>query len=274
MKIYDKTLEEIKEYITPIIMEAGEKALQIREEGLNAEEKTKNDYVTQADKEVEEFLTYSFFRYLPQAKVMAEEFAFDMDAPKSEYMWVIDPIDGTINFMNDVENYWAISVALVKTNKENLLDPVLGIVYQPESQTVFYAYKGKGAYVWEEVPDTLTELKVNKTPLNRGLVCVGFNRGKEDTHTISKFIDRITDSVSGIRRMGAASMDTCNLAKGMFVGYVEPTLKPWDIAAASLILQEAGGKITDAAGEPLKLQATSCVASNGLVHKELLEFLK
>lgn len=274
LKIYGKTLEEIYDYIKPIVMEAGEKALQIRAEGLQEQEKTKNDYVTKADLEVEQFLTYSFFRFLPEVKVLAEEMSNNFETEKSEYMWVIDPIDGTTNFMNNMQDYWAISVGLVKTNKDNTMDSVLGMVYQPDSQVLFYALKGKGAYEWQEVPDTLTKLNVNKKqPLNKGLVCVGFSRQENEIKDMTEFIDKIGQNVSGIRRMGAASIDICNVAKGVFVGYVEETLRPWDYAAGMLILEEAGGKLTDFNNQSLKMVPSTFICSNGVLHDQILSYL-
>ena len=270
-KIYNYNLEEIYKIIMPFMEEAGELALEIRQFKYDVKEKTKNDFVTEADIAVQNYLQKHLAVIFPQIDFMAEE---ELNSVKesSEYIWIIDPIDGTTNFMHQIENGWAISVALAKLNKENLLEPVLGIVYKPDSKDYFYAIKNQGAFEFKQNTQKLTKLSVsNEKDLGRALVVFGANRSVEHAQKMYEILKELSPKVAGIRRRGGASLDICEVAKGIFVSSFEFSLQPWDIAAAMLVLTEAGGVCSTLDNKPIKIEKTSFVSGNTHMHKIILE---
>ena len=207
--------------------------------------------VTKYDKLVQEKLNKELLKIVPNASFMGEE-----DENKklidNEYLFIVDPIDGTINFSRDMK-VSAISVALLKNN-----EPVIGVCYNPYSNEMYSAIKGKGAYLNNK------SIRVSNKTLKEGIVLCGsapyYSDLREKTIKIQNKFFKVA---SDYRRFGAAVLDICYIASGKAEVFFELKLMPWDFAAASLILKEAGGKITTIDGNTIQYKKpTSIFASN------------
>jgi len=183
----------------------------------------------------------------------------------SEHLWVIDPLDGTTNFFHSFPHF-SVSIAHLFKGKVDL-----GIIFDPVKKELFYAENGKGSY--------LNNKKIvvsNTAKLTDALLVSGFayERGevmRRNLKNIEKFFDT---EVNGIRRTGSAALDLCYVACGRADGFWEFGLKPWDIAAGSLIVTEAGGKITGIKGEEYHLMMVDIIASNSKIHDQMLKVLR
>ena len=218
--------------------------------------------VSQADLESEQAILAVLRREFPDHGVLSEE--TERDDRSHERLWIVDPIDGTNNFVHGIPHF-AISIAHYEQG-----EPVCGVVYNPATGDVFDAARGcgarhNGAEIQIATPSSLDEV----------LVGVGFyyDRGAMMEATLAAIRDLFRSQIHGIRRFGTASLDLCLVASGRFGGYFEYELSPWDFAAGQLIVTEAGGQVTDCRGEPLPLESTSLLASNGLLHSGLLEIV-
>jgi myo-inositol-1(or 4)-monophosphatase len=161
---------------------------------------------------------------------------------------------------------FCVSIALYKNSK-----PLLGVVFDPLKKELFYAEKNVGAFLNNK---KISVSKANK--LNKSLLAVGFyyDRGLLMRKTLKQMKNFFHENVHGIRRTGSAALDLCYTARGTFGGYWELKLNPWDYAAGSLIVMEAGGKITDTQGGKYSLKIKNIVASNGKVHKDMIRILR
>jgi len=222
--------------------------------------KSKANLVTKADVESQRTILKIIQKNFPQHGFLAEE--ENAQKPK-EYTWVIDPIDGTTNFVHTFPQC-SISIALFHKSK-----PVLGGVINPITKELFLAEKGKGA--------TLNGKKIHVSHVNRienSLLVTGFPYNRY--HRMPELLDRFGKfllACHDVRRLGSAALDLCWVAAGRIDGYWEDNLHPWDVGAGFLILQEAGGKITDYDGKPYKKineYGKTLLASNGKIHKQLL----
>ena len=222
------------------------------------------DLVTEYDVAIEKQLTTKLQKVFPEYTVIGEENTKKISYPdKAIY---IDPIDGTTNFVHQIP-HCAISIGMWENEV-----PIAGIVYNPVLNECFSADLRKGAYLNGK------QLHVSEQNLlQQSLIATGFpytkvQKGK-DYEWVLKCIANLLPITRDIRRFGAASLDLCYLAKGTFDAYYECNLKPWDVAAGLLILQEAGGKATNLDGNPYALDDYTIVASNSRIHDELLEQL-
>jgi len=219
--------------------------------------------VTQADLEAESAIIATIREYFPKHQFMAEEGYTDQIS--AEHLWIIDPIDGTNNFAHGIPHY-AISVAYYKRGIAQC-----GCVLAPETRDEFIAMEGDGA--WHNGQ----RISVNQhRTLSETMLAVGFyyDRGAMMRATFAAIEECFQHDIHGIRRMGTAALDIVQVGLGRFGGYFEYQLSPWDFAAARLFLEEAGGKATTCAGEPLPLLKTSLLASNGPLHEPLLEIVR
>ncbi|WP_418185093.1 inositol monophosphatase family protein [Aliarcobacter vitoriensis] len=227
--------------------------------------KAKKDLVTKYDVAVENYLKKHFSKYFKEFNIIAEE----SDNSKVEFnnSIIIDPIDGTTNFVNGVP-HTAISVGVYKNKK-----PYLAVVYNPILDELYVAKVGKGAFLNGK------ELKVStEEDLQKSLLATGFpytsGSNEDDLNDVLKKIKDVLPHCQDLRRLGSASIDLCMVAKGTFEGYYEMNLKPWDVSAGVLILSEAGGKITNISGGEYNLfEDKYIVATNGKVHNQLLSKL-
>jgi myo-inositol-1(or 4)-monophosphatase len=183
---------------------------------------------------------------------------------RSPYRWVVDPLDGTVNFAHHLP-ISCVSIALEKDGRV-----VMGGVHDPFREETFLAVRGKGASLNGRL------IKVSQTKkLIDALLVTGFpyDRYKKAAFYLS-FVEQFMRCTQGIRRLGAAALDLAYVAAGRFDGYWEFNLKPWDVAAGSLLVEEAGGRISDFAGRPVSLtDTTQTLASNGLLHRPMLRRL-
>ncbi len=221
------------------------------------------DLVTNADKESEKFLIEKINSKFPEHQIICEEGSI-INLNKHIYKWIIDPLDGTTNFTHDYPLF-GISVALEADSKI-----IMGIVYDPLHKDLFYAIEGGGAYHNDK------KIKVSMVKsLNKSLIATGF--GYDIRYNPGKSIEYFAEMLmktQAIRRDGSAALDLCYVACGRFDAFYELRLQPWDVAAGTLIVLEAGGKITNFRGNPCTIYDREIVASNALIHNEIIEVFK
>ena len=225
----------------------------------DVEEKGFNDFVTYVDKEAEQRLINELKKIIPQAGFIVEEDSTQSRA--SDFNWIIDPIDGTTNFIHSIPIY-SISVAL--SFKDEI---ILGIVYEINSKECFYALKDKPAYLNDNV------ISVSATDtLNHSIIATGFPYN--DFSRLDSYLALFKDlmhSTRGIRRLGSAAVDLAYVACGRFDIFYEYGLKPWDVAAGYFIVKQAGGNISDFNGAGNYLFGREIVADNNRLHSIFLE---
>lgn len=224
--------------------------------------KGKTDFVTDVDVSVQNFLIKELRNIIPDAEFMGEEKNND-DINWNHHVWIIDPIDGTTNFLHGFLHS-TISVALAYKK-----EIIMGIVYQPFTEELFYSETGKGSYYNGE------KIHVTNNTIENGLIAIGTVPGCRTLANESFSIARqIYDRCHDIRRIGCASYEMCYLAAGKLDGFVELSLKPWDYAAGMLILKEAGGKCCTPYGKELRLdEASGIVAGNECIFEEIYDLV-
>lgn len=229
---------------------------------LDIQQKGAHDIVTVVDKKAEEILVDSLRVILPEAGFLTEEKTVSQAV--KEYMWVIDPIDGTSNFAHGIPLY-SISIALQKNN-----ETILGVVYEPNQQECFYAIKDGGAYM------NGTPIKVSTIgKFESAMLATGFPYAKyEKMDVYLSCMKQLLMQCRSIRRMGSAAIDLCYVACGRYEGFFEYGLNIWDIAAGVLIVKEAGGKISDYQGREDTVIEKEIIASNVLMQRDLLQIIK
>lgn len=222
--------------------------------------KGKADLVSYVDKEAEKRLVSELTKVVPDAGFITEEGTIDQQ--EKEYTWIIDPLDGTTNFVHGVPSY-AVSVGLKYED-----EIVMGFVYEINRSECFFAWKNGGAYL---NGDTIQVSRVEA--LDQGLYSTGFPSGKFSRADVYMEIlqDLLTRS-HGIRRMGSAASDLAYVACGRLEGFFEYNLKPWDVAGASIIVKEAGGQVSDFGGGNDYLFGRQIIAGCA-VHPEMVELI-
>lgn len=223
--------------------------------------KSLNNLVTEVDKSIEKFLVTGLRNILPSSTFLTEEQT--VESSEGEYQWIIDPIDGTTNFVHGVPAY-AISIAL-----RHHAEIVFGIVHEVNRNEQFWAIKGEGAFLND------TKISVTNTKhLKNSLIATGFPYDEFDREEAYwKALKSFTHQTRGIRRLGSAAVDLCYVACGRFDCFFEYSLSPWDVAGGALIVTEAGGQITDFAGKDQWLFGKEIVASNKLLHSAALNII-
>ena len=229
----------------------------------NIQEKGRpGDLVTEADKLAEAEVLKVINRHLPDHQILAEE-SGALGNSKSEYLWAIDPLDGTTNYAH--------GFPIAATSVGLLIDgiPSVGAVYNPFSNELFRAAKGLGATC------NRRPIQVSRTAeLSKSLLITGFAYDRRETtdNNYAEFC-HLTHLTQGVRRLGCASMDLAGVACGRLDGYWERGIQPWDMAAGIVILEEAGGKVTAYDGSPLDIDSGRILATNGLIHDSLSQAL-
>jgi myo-inositol-1(or 4)-monophosphatase len=253
----DNWLEAAKE----IAVAAGNMVKEMSASSPKVTHKGPVDLVTEADVRAEKFIIGELRRRFPGHEILAEESGGTRDA---ECVWIIDPIDGTTNYSHGFPVY-AVSIGLFVDRA-----PAVGVVYDPNLNEVFAAVKGDGA--------TLNGKPIKVSTVGKmadGLLATGFPYTLRDgPERIMSDFSQVYVACQGVRRAGAATIDLCAVACGRFDGFWEVGLKPWDTAAAGLIVEEAGGRLSKYDGGPFDHFHPEMVASNGLIHQELLEILQ
>jgi myo-inositol-1(or 4)-monophosphatase len=263
-----RLLEGVKEMegMKILAIESARKAGRILQKRLGRVKKV--DYkgvvnlVTEMDFLSEKIIVSEIRKQHPNHGFLAEEKAREQTV--SPYRWIIDPLDGTTNYAHGYPVY-GVSIALERQG-----EIVLGVVYDPSRDELFVAQKGKGARL------NGRRIRVSSVPkLSRSLLATGFPYDVRE-NPINNFdhFQNFAIRVHAVRRSGSAALDLCYVAAGRFDGFWEMKLGPWDLAAGSLMVQEAGGKVTDFRGRSLGLDGSYVLASNGRIHGEMIKVLK
>lgn len=218
--------------------------------------------VTEMDTESEKLIVDSLKKEFPGHGILAEEGSrTDSD---SRYLWLIDPLDGTTNYAHGF-GFFAVSIALQEKDR----GIVAGVVYAPYINECYTALKGGGAYL------NGNPVRVSGTDnLEKSLVATGFPYDVKESHDNIEYFNRFVIHAQAVRRPGSAAIDLCSVAAGKFDGFWELKLNPWDTAAGSLILEEAGGMITDLNGNEFNPYKKEILATNGLIHKEMMKVIE
>jgi myo-inositol-1(or 4)-monophosphatase len=218
--------------------------------------------VTEMDLLAEKVIVSEIRKRYPDHSLLAEE-KTDLRGD-SPYRWVIDPLDGTTNYAHGYPVF-SVSIALEKAG-----EVILGVVYDPTRDELFVGKKGKGARL------NGRKIHVSSTPkLSECLLATGFPYDIRETAADNfDHFRNFALRAHAVRRAGSAALDLCYVAAGRFDGFWEMKLGPWDLAAGSLMVREAGGKVTDFLGTPLVLDGKYVLASNGKIHREMIQLLK
>src|SRR5438876_9070660 len=215
------------------------------------------DLVTQADRRSERAIVARLSRFFPEHTIAAEEGTGHERS--TEFRWHVDPLDGTTNFAHKYPCF-AVSIALAQNGAV-----LAGVVYNPIYDELFAAARGEGATLNGE------KISVSKvTTLSTSLLCTGFPVHKRLANPNIHYYYDFTLRSHGVRRDGSAALDLASVAAGRFDGFWEFGLKPWDTAAGVLLVEEAGGRVSSLDGQPYDLGGPSLLATNGLVHEEML----
>ncbi|MBD5521875.1 MAG: inositol monophosphatase [Lachnospiraceae bacterium] len=233
-----------------------------RERASHIKVKGPADYVTKVDTDIQNFLAKELGRLAPEIQFMGEEEG--LHEMSGDTYWILDPIDGTTNLIHDYQH------SVVSLGLYDKGEITLGVIYDPYRGDVYYAQKGKGSFlngnpihVSDAAALDETIISIGTSPYDRELAEENFKR-----------IQRVFDKSQDIRRTGTAALDLAYVACGRTGGFFEPRLSPWDFAAGMLLVTEAGGRVTNFAGEPLNLlKRGGVVATNGKVHEELMGLL-
>jgi len=232
-------------------------------EVLKVGSKGPNDYVSEVDRAAEQAIIEILLEAYPDHGILAEESGRTHGRKGSDFTWIIDPLDGTTNFLHGFPVY-AVSIALAHRGQIQQ-----GVVYDPTRNDLFYASRGRGAFLNDR------RLRVSRrAKLADALVGTGFpfRRGDNFKRYLEIF-ERVMASCAGLRRPGAAALDLCYVAAGWYDGFFETGLSPWDAAAGSLIVTEAGGLVGNFTGEADFLYQRELVAGNPKVYGQLVQML-
>ena len=243
--------------IEAIAREAGELLMGYFARHVKVEYKGDVDVVTEADRASEALIMDRLQGRFPRHDVVAEEGA--RRETGSDYRWYVDPLDGTTNFAH------GFPVFCVSMGLEHKGQLIAGVVYDPTRGEMFSAEKGSGAY--------LNQRRIYVSQIARlaeSLLGTGFPSHKRHQNPNIHFYHQITLRTHGVRRAGSAALDLASVASGRFDGFWEFNLNPWDLAAGVLLVEEAGGQVSGFFGQPFRLPDRDVVASNGLIHADLL----
>jgi len=230
---------------------------------LQVSKKGAGDYVSAADLKAEQVLFEELMRVRPGYGFIGEERGLIEGSDKT-HTWIVDPLDGTTNFLHAIPHF-AVTAAL---ERDGVI--VAGVTYNPISNEMFWAEKGKGAYLNDKRLRVAARRHLDETVLATGIPFIG----KPGHAVFLKELHQVSQKVSGVRRFGSAALDLAYVAAGRFDGYWERGLQNWDMAAGTLLVTEAGGKVTDADGDIAPLQSGTVLASSLELHPLILETLK
>ena len=232
-------------------------------ESVRISQKQVNDYVTEVDHAAEAIIIETLLTAYPDHGIWAEESGKTHGAKNAESVWIIDPLDGTTNFIHGFPVY-CVSIALAVRGKVEQ-----AVIYDPSRNDLFTATNGRGAYLNER------RLRVSKrTQLKESLVSTGFPfRPGDNFNNYLRMMAEVMQRTAGLRRPGAAALDLAYVAAGFTEGFFETGLSPWDVAAGSLLVTEAGGLIGNFTGESDFLEQKECVAGTPKVYGQLVAIL-
>ncbi len=258
MKLHLANIEDIYSVATHAARTSAAIILSALELPRSVEHKGRTDLVTQTDKQSEKNIIAIIQASFPDHDILAEESG--VTTYNSKYLWVIDPLDGTTNFVHGYPSF-GVSIAVFYQD-----EPIVAVIAELPSNRLFSAIKGKGAFC-DNQPISVS----NNNDLEKSLLVTGFGyEHSEHWQSNMSLFKTFTDITQGVRRLGAASIDLCHVALGVVDGFWEYDLHPWDTAAGILIVEEAGGKITQMNGNSYSIYDDSIVASNGKLHNSLV----
>lgn len=235
-----------------IVTAAGDKARRAQTH-LVVEHKLDNDYVTQVDQDTERTIRRAIMARYPQDGFWGEEYGASGNADR---LWVLDPIDGTTNYIRGMEEY-AISLAYLCGGQ-----PAVGVVYCPRTGSLYTAIQGMGACKDGKPVHVSADAGLRDTVIGMAFA----HRNPELAPCIHRMVARLMEEAGDMRRSGSAALDLCRVAEGAYGGYIEPGLNLYDIAAGVLIVREAGGQVSGFPSEADALHTGNVLASNGLLH--------
>ena len=225
----------------------------------NIENKGLHDYVTYVDKTSEQRLTKELSKILPGSGFITEE---DTTEDKTEeYTWIIDPLDGTTNYIHSIPVY-SISIALQRNGQT-----VMGIVYEIVRDECFYSWEGAPAYLNGKPIQVSNTDSLNKSLLATGFPFYDYSRMKPYLN----FFTYLLENTTGVRRLGSAAVDLAYVACGRFAGFYEYSLHAWDVAAGAFLVQQAGGKVCDFSGDENFIFGAEIIATNQQIHEEFMD---
>lgn len=232
-----------------------------------------HDLVTDVDKGAEAMIRKLILTHFPDHSILGEEgvapgaaasAAALAKASESEYLWIVDPVDGTTNFVHGFP-FFCVSIALVYKG-----EVIIGVIYDPLRDELFVAEKGKGAYLHGQRTNVSED-----AALSGSVIAVGFNPDREFAlPTNIRGLNALSGEVRSLRAAGSAALHLAYVAAGRLSGYYEVGLNAWDVAAGALIVTESGGIVTDTAGNPYHIGVRHLIASNGKIHNELHDVIK
>ena len=234
----------------------GRKTLQITNKGAI-------DLVTEADLAAERFIIERIQTHYPRHRILAEESGASLEVEHpSDFKWIVDPLDGTTNYAHGYPCF-CVSIALERAG-----EIILGVIYDPTRDEMFAAERGEGA--------TLNGRRIRVSEvdeLNRAMICTGFPYDVRDRGDFARHFAAFIMQAQAIRRDGSAALDLAYIACGRFDGFFEEGLRPWDVAAGVLLVEEAGGRVSHYDGQRFDVYTPPIVASNGLIHEEMMRVL-
>jgi len=263
-------MEQFRKVAIQTALKAGEILIQHAGKVKKIGFKNEVNLVTEVDCLSEETIIEIINSKFPDHDILTEESGGKKSG--ALYKWVIDPLDGTTNYAHDFPVY-CVSIALEKEG-----EIILGVVYDPNLDELFVAEKGRGAFLSKgrSPANHKRSISVSQTTqLSQSLLATGFPYDIRTTQidNLNHFAN-FYKKAQAIRRAGSAALDLCYLAMGRFDGFWELKLSPWDMAAGSLLVTEAGGKVTDFSGEPFNIYLKEILASNGKIHQQMIDVLK
>ncbi len=258
----------MKEELKKIIVNAGKIIKDNFYEEKDVKFKGEIDLVTKFDIEIEKYLIENLKKILPGFAIIGEEGDWEKDAENKPNRIYIDPIDGTTNFVHKIP-FVAVTIAIFKNYK-----PYIGIVYNPILNEFFYAKKGEGAFLNDKKIYVSREDDIKKS-----LVVTGFPYNIRENEKAFNWnmeaVKKVIKNTLAFRRLGSAAIDLCYVARGSYEIFYEMGLKPWDVAGGILIVEEAGGMVTNEKGEGFNLHKDLIiVSSNKILHRDFLKLLQ
>ncbi len=263
---YETHSNDILEFLTGVTAEAGKRILTYSKENLRVTLKDTRpnaiDIVTDADRASEDFILDAINREFPEHDILTEERNIELKG--SRWLWFVDPLDGTVNFAHGYPMF-SVSIALMENGVL-----VAGMVHDPLKKESFYAIRNGGAFLNGSPIHVSGASRLPESILSTGFP---YDKAFSPQNNIAEF-SRVLLRVQGVRRGGSAALDLAYVSCGRLDGFWEQKLKPWDMAAGMLLVQEAGGRVSDGSGNQTDPYTQLIVATNGAIHNLLLEAIR
>ena len=253
-------------FVVQVARDAGNVLVDRLGRALQVSNKGAIDLVTEADLASEKLIIERIRSHYPRHAILAEESGSSEDSGNpsaAEWKWIIDPLDGTTNYAHGYPCF-CVSIGVERAGKLEL-----GVVYDPMRNEMFAAERGQGATL------NARPVRVSKVDdLGRAMLCTGFPYNVRERPDFARDFTNFTMHAQAVRRDGSAALDLAYIACGRFDGFWEDGLNPWDLAAGVLLIEEAGGKVTDFNGTALDIYSAKVMASNGLIHDSMRQVLQ